>query len=386
LHFDCFSGISGDMTVAALVGAGADCDAVLTAIASLHLPVKVKFRSEKRGGMAATYFAVIAEPENKHRHFHHIEKILAAGQITGKQRDLALRIFRRLAEAEAKVHSTTIEKVHFHEVGAADSIVDIVATAVAFDSLKIDRVTSRSVPTGSGTVKCDHGIMPVPTPATAELLIGVPLAASCVEAELTTPTGAAILASLVQVWTDSPAMTIQKIGVGAGTKDFPEHANVLRVFVGDSVAVGGEADSVVVLETNLDSVPGEVVGFTVERLFRVGALDVYVIPMQMKKGRPGTMIGVIAPPDRVADLEAVLFRETGTLGIRRHTAQRTMLPREIASVSTAWGLVAVKRSRRTDGTETVSPEYEDCARIARENNIAIRTVMDAASDAAKKRN
>jgi uncharacterized protein (TIGR00299 family) protein len=385
LHFDCFSGISGDMTVAALVDAGANSDAVSAAIASLNLSVTIEFRREKRGGLAGTYFAVKAEPEQKHRHLHHIEKILVEGRLTDVQRKLALNIFKELAEAEANVHGTTVEKVHFHEVGAADSIVDIVGTAVAFDSLKIDHVSARSVPTGSGTVKCDHGMMPIPAPATAELLIGAPLAASHVEAELTTPTGAAILATLVQEWTDTPAMRIQKIGIGVGTKDFKNHANVLRVFLGESADASGNADAVVVLETNLDDVSGEVIGYTIERLFHAGALDAYAISIQMKKGRPGMLIGVIAPVEKAADLEDVLFRETGTLGIRRHVTQRTTLPREIVSVNTPWGPVAAKRVLRTDGTEVVSPEYEDCAGIARANGIAIREVMDAVSDASKKR-
>lgn len=385
MHFDCFSGISGDMTVAALVDAGADRGAVLDAIASLNLPVKAEFRSEKRCGIAATYFAVKAEPEIKHRHLHHIEALINAGRLTDRQRGLAIKVFRRLAEAEANVHATTVEKVHFHEVGAADSIVDIVGAAVAFDSLGVAHVSARSVPTGSGTVHCDHGMMPIPAPATAQLLVGVPLASTNIHAELTTPTGAAILTTLVSNWTDTPAMTIDTIGNGAGTREFSQQANVLRVFVGHLSDGPTQTDTVVVLETNLDDVTGEVVGYTIERLFHAGALDAYVIPMQMKKGRPGMLIGVISPHDRVADLESVLFRETNTLGIRRHLAQRTILERGSASVNTEWGPIAVKQARRTDGTEFLSPEYEDCARIARENNVAISTVMDAAKGAAQKR-
>ncbi len=375
LHFDCFSGISGDMTVAALVDAGADRAAVLAAIASLNLPVTVEFRTEKRNGIAGTYFSVVAEKENKHRHLHHIEKILAAGQLTDAQRDLALRIFRRLAEAEAKVHGTTIEKVHFHEVGAADSIVDIVATAVAFDSLMVEHVTARSVPPGRGSVQCDHGLMPIPAPATAELLVGVPLAASRVEAELTTPTGAAILTTLVNTWTDDPTMTIDKIGVGAGTKDFPGHPNVLRVFLGKTGRPGNN-DLVWVLETNLDDVTGEVIGFCTERLFHAGALDAYTIPMQMKKGRPGILFGVIAPADKVAALEDVLFRETGTLGIRKHSATRTLVSREIVTVKTPWGPIRAKKQWRHGEDIALSPEYEDCALIARTHGLTLSSVYD----------
>lgn len=384
LHFDCFSGISGDMTVAALVDAGADRDAVLAAVGSLGLPVEVQFQPAKRAGIAGTYFAVRAEPEHKHRHLHHIEAIVNGATLTDEQRGLALRIFGRLADAEAAVHGIPVAKVHFHEVGAADSIVDIVAAAVAFTTLGVASVTSRSVPTGTGTVNCDHGVMPVPAPATAQMLRGAPLAPSNIEAELTTPTGAAILTTLVQSWTDAPTMTIDTIGVGAGTKEIPRHANVLRVFVGNTTSPD-ETDTVWVLETNLDDVPGEVIGYCTERLFAAGALDAYTIPIQMKKGRPGVLLGAIAPPDRVAELEAVIFRETGTLGIRKHEARRAKQQREAVTVETAWGPVRAKRTWRTGGTESLSPEYEDCAAIARQHNLPIRAVMDAAQDAPTKR-
>jgi uncharacterized protein (TIGR00299 family) protein len=375
LHFDCFSGISGDMTVAALVDAGADREAVLGAVGSLDLPVHVEFQAVRRGGMAATYFKVEVGHEHAHRHLHHIEKILSAGKLSAPQLELALRVFRRLGEAEAKVHGIPIEKVHFHEVGAADSIVDIAGAAVALDSLGTSRVTARSVVTGSGTVQCDHGLMPVPAPATAELLRGVPLESSPIKAELTTPTGAAILATVVQEWTDSPSMTIGRIGCGAGTKEFKEQPNVLRVFVGESAGANAEtADRVWVVETNLDDVSPEVVGYCQERLFAAGALDAYVIPMLMKKGRPGMMLGVIAPLEKLAAVEAVLFRETGTLGVRRHAAERSKLTREAVTMESPWGPLRAKRSSR-DGHQCVTPEYDDCARIAREHGVSLREVF-----------
>jgi hypothetical protein len=368
------------MAVAALVDAGADRAAVLAAIDSLGLPVQVQFLAERRGGMAATYFKVEAEPETKHRHLHHVEKILAAGKLSPVQLDLAQRIFRRLGEAEAKVHGIALEKVHFHEVGAADSIVDIAAAAVALDSLGIERVTARSVPPGSGTVRCEHGLMPVPAPATAELLTGVPLAASPVVAELTTPTGAAILTTVVHEWTDSPAMILRKIGVGCGTKDFKEQPNVLRVLLGEAAGGGGETDTVWVLESNLDDVSPEVIGYTQERLFQAGALDAYVIPLQMKKGRPGFLLGVIAPAAKVPALEAMLFRETGTLGVRRHSVQRTKQCREEITVPTPWGPIRAKKSWRTGCEADLSPEYEDCARIARTHEIPLAKVYEAIRD------
>src|SRR5438874_1684560 len=232
VHFDCFSGISGDMTLGALIDAGVDAEAVRAAIASLGLPIALKVEKVRKGGFAATQVTIEAPHEHKHRHLHHVEEILGRGRLTERQRELALRIFRRLAEAEAAVHGMPIEKVHFHEVGALDSIADIAGVAVGLDLLGAGRVTSRSVPTGSGTVQCAHGMMPVPAPGTAELLKGAPLAPSPIQAELTTPTGAAILATVVQQWVEQPVMTVERIGHGAGQRDLSEQPNILRLFVG----------------------------------------------------------------------------------------------------------------------------------------------------------
>jgi uncharacterized protein (TIGR00299 family) protein len=292
--------------------------------------------------------------------------------MTPAARELALRIFRRLGEAEAEAHGVPLERVHFHEVGALDSIADIAGAAIALDLLAPQHVSCRSVPTGQGTVKCDHGVMPLPTPATAALLRGVPLAPSTIRTELTTPTGAAILATVVQEWTDSPALTIDRIGHGAGLKDFLEQPNLLRVFVGQR-ADTSPTDRVWVLETNLDDVPGEVVGFCFERLLAAGALDVYTIPVQMKKQRPGVLLGVIAPAGLVPTIEDILFRETGTFGVRRYAVERTKLNREAVTVPTPWGDVKAKRGWR-DGVEVLTPEHDDCARVARLAGVALREV------------
>jgi uncharacterized protein (TIGR00299 family) protein len=251
----------------------------------------------------------------------------------------------------------------------------------------VERFTSRPVPTGHGTVKCAHGLMPVPTPATAELLKGAPLAPSPVKAELTTPTGAAILATVVAEYVDTPEMTVKVVGHGAGTKDFIEQPNLLRLFVGEArrrPSPGLESDTVWVLETNLDDVPSEVVGYCVDALFAAGALDVYSVPIQMKKNRPGALLSVIASEDTVPVLEAILFRETGTFGVRRHRADRHKLRRESVRVETPWGQIAAKRGWRTDGFEVVTPEYEDCARVAREHGLPLRVVYDAVRAAASR--
>jgi pyridinium-3,5-bisthiocarboxylic acid mononucleotide nickel chelatase len=379
LHFDCFSGISGDMTLAALFDAGVDPKPVLAALDSLGLPITVEIEKVKRNGIAATYVNVVAPDQEDYRFLPDVEAILAKGAMSARQSELALKIFRKLAEAEAAVHGMPVEKVHFHEVGALDSIADIVGVAVAFDQLGVERVTSRSVPPGSGTVKCAHGLMPVPAPATAMLLRGMPLATAPVTGELVTPTGAAILATVVTEFTNQPEMTIERIGCGAGKRNPIEQPNILRVFIGESVTDGGagESDTVVVLETNLDDVSPEVVGYSFERLFAAGALDVFTTPIQMKKNRPGVMLTVLAESRDVATMETILFRETGTFGIRRYSATRSKLNREQVTVATPWGPVRAKKGWRGEFA-IVTPEYEDCARVAREHGVPLRDVYAAA--------
>jgi uncharacterized protein (TIGR00299 family) protein len=379
LHFDCFSGISGDMTLGALIDAGADADAVRAALDSLGLGVRLSVERVRKGGFAATQVIVEAPEEHAHRHLPEVEEILGRGRLTPRQRDTALRIFRRLAEAEAAAHGLPIDRVHFHEVGALDSIADIAGAAVALDLIGAERITSRSVPTGTGTVKCAHGIMPVPAPGTAELLKGVPLAPCTIKGELTTPTGAAILATVVQEWVEAPAMTVERIGHGAGQRDLLEQPNLLRVFVGTAAAPVNpdEHDVVWMLETNLDDVPAEVVGYCAEQLFAAGALDVFSTPVQMKKGRPGVLLSVLAPAAAVGRLETVLFAETETFGVRRYAVERSKLRREAVTVATPWGPVQGKRGWRAGGPEVFTPEYESCARVAREHGVPLREVYAA---------
>jgi uncharacterized protein (TIGR00299 family) protein len=381
VHFDCFSGISGDMTLGALLDAGAEHGlepAVRAALESLNLPIRLHVEKVRKGGFAATQVRIDAPEETSHRYLPDVEEILRRGNLTESERDLALRIFRKLAEAEAAAHGMPLDRVHFHEVGALDSIADIAGVAVALDLLGVRRFTARSVPTGIGTVKCAHGVMPIPAPGTAALLKGVPLAPSTIKAELTTPTGAAILATVVQEWIEAPVMTVETIGHGAGQRDFLEQPNLLRVFVGEGGDVNpDEYDRVWVLETNLDDVPAEVIGYTFEQLFAAGALDVFTTPIQMKKNRPGVMLSVIAPIGALPVLEAVLFRETETFGVRRYAVERHKLRREAVTVSTPWGPVQGKRGWRDSGPSVFTPEYEDCARIAREQGVALREVYAA---------
>jgi uncharacterized protein (TIGR00299 family) protein len=374
------------MTLAALIDAGVDAAAVRAGIDSLGVPIRFEAAKVRKGGFAATQVYIDAPEEDVHRHLPDVEEILGRGKLTERQRDLALRIFRRLAEAEAAAHGMPLDRVHFHEVGALDSIADIAGAAIALDLLGAERITSRSVPTGVGTVKCAHGLMPIPAPGTAALLQGVPLAECSIKGELTTPTGAAILTTVVQEFVEQPAMTIERIGHGAGQRDLLEQPNLLRVFVGTAAVAANleERDQVWMLETNLDAVPAEVVGYCFELLFAAGALDVWLTAIQMKKNRPGVVLSLLAPAEALEAVETVLFRETGTLGIRRQRIDRTKLRREVVTIPTPWGPMKAKRGWRS-GLDFISPEYEECARIAREHHVPLRDVYAAVRAAANQR-
>lgn len=382
-YLDLNSGISGDMMLGALVDAGADLAAIQAGIDSLGLPsCRLVAQEVKRRGYRARKVDVEYEPEQKHRHLHHITDMIDRSSLTPRQRELASRIFQRLAEAEAKVHGTTIRKVHFHEVGAVDSIADIVGTALGIDLLGIERLVSSPVPTGSGQIQIEHGLVGIPAPATAELLRGIPIAPSTVQAELTTPTGAAILAALVDEFGPPPAMKIEQLGYGAGTKDFPTQANLVRLLVGVSTQpLSVASDQVWLLETNLDDVSGELIGHCLTRLWEAGALDVYTTAIQMKKGRPGTQISVLASPEHVSRLEELLFFETQTLGIRRTLVARHKMPRQPLQVSTAWGPVDGKLVTLPSGQASFTPEYESCRAIALQHGVALRDVYAAALQA-----
>jgi uncharacterized protein (TIGR00299 family) protein len=382
-HFDCFSGISGDMTLGALIDAGVDAEAILQGVGSLGLNVHLEIEKVRKGGFAATSVRVEAPEEDSHRFLPEVEQILGRGDLSEQQRELALRIFRRLAEAEAAAHGLPLERIHFHEVGALDSIADIAGAAIGLDLLGVDRFTSRSVPTGSGMVQCAHGLMPIPAPGTAALLKGVPLAASSIKAELTTPTGAAILTTVVQEWIDQPVMTVERIGHGAGRREFIEQPNLLRLFVGARSAAG-ESDQVFVLETNLDDVPAEVIGYCYDRLLAAGALDVFTTPIFMKKNRPAVLLSVLAPEANLSALEAILFQETMTFGVRRYPVSRHKLQRKPCTVDTPWGPVQGKLGWLAGQPPVFTPEYEDCARVARQYGVPLREVYRGVQQAAHK--
>jgi uncharacterized protein (TIGR00299 family) protein len=365
------------MTLGALVDAGVDGKAIQSALASLGLPGEVSFETVRKGGFRATHARVVTPHEHAHRHWHHIEAIIDKGALTAGQKDLAKRIFMKLGEAEAAVHGVDISKIHFHEVGALDSIIDIIGSAVGLDLLGVDRFEASAVPPGRGWIKAAHGRMALPAPATAELLKGVPLAESQVEMEMTTPTGAAILTTMCDRFGPLPSLVIDTIGLGAGTRDVPEQANILRLFVG-RVELPYASDRVWVLETNLDDLPGEVVGYTTTKLLEAGALDAYVTPILMKKNRPGVMISVLCDEGQIPSMEEILFRETSTLGVRRYPVSRHKLKRKALDVETRFGTMKGKLGWIEGRPPAFSPEYEECARLAASQGVAIREVYDAA--------
>ncbi|MFV2066785.1 MAG: nickel pincer cofactor biosynthesis protein LarC, partial [Pirellulales bacterium] len=324
-YLDCASGISGDMMLGALIDAGVPLETLQAGIDSLGMPsCRLVVAEVKKNAFRALQVTVQHAPEHAHRHLHHIAQLIDGSTIEPRARKLAHAIFRRLAEAEARVHGTDVEKVHFHEVGAVDSIADIVGTAIGWCALGIERAFASPVPPGRGFIQIAHGRCAIPAPATAELLKGIPFAESSVEGELTTPTGAAILATLVDAFGPPPAITVRQIGYGAGQRDYADHANLLRLLVGEETPrMAG--DSVWVVETNLDDSTGEQIGYCCDRLWAAGALDVATSPIQMKKARPGVRLTALCRQADVGEIERILLCETTTLGVRRYQVERTIL-------------------------------------------------------------
>lgn len=386
-YFDCFSGAAGDMIVASLLDAGDCFDDLQKRLAGLNVPgYQVKTEKVRKQGFAASRFDVIVDPDTPkpHRHLKHVEQIINDSQLPASVKDRSVRVFRRLAEAEAKAHGTTIEKVHFHEVGAIDAIVDVIGAVICLDLLGVDEVRCSPLVVGSGTVKCEHGLMPVPAPGTANLIEGFPLASSDEPGELLTPTGAAILTTLSTQFGPLPAMTVQATGCGAGTREGKTRPNLLRVLIGQTEAVG-QTDEVVVLDANLDDTTGQVVAQAVEQLLGAGALDAFCTPITMKKGRPAMMITVLAEPASADKLERILFEETPTFGVRRHVARRRKLQRDWQPVETPFGVIRIKTGKLDDKLVSATPEYEDCRQAAQAACVPVREVITAALTAWQKR-
>jgi uncharacterized protein (TIGR00299 family) protein len=376
-YLDAFSGISGDMTVGALIDAGAPSAAVIDALESLSTGARFAVEKTKRGGLAASKFKVhLSTDPQKHRHLSHILALIDRSAISPRAKQNASAVFQRLGEAEAAVHDVSIEKVHFHEVGAADSIADIVGACVALDLLSVDEVCSSAINVGSGTVMTEHGVLPIPAPATANLLAGKPIYARGPAMELTTPTGAAIAATLSTAFGAMPSMRISSIGHGAGDRDFKESPNVLRVLIGERTGAP-ESTVVSVIEANIDDSSPQVLGYALERLMEAGALDASLSPLQMKKNRPGSLLRVIAKPQDQELLAQLIFAETSTLGLRIYAAERRIEERRIVEVETQYGKIRVKVS----GHGHFAPEYEDCRAIAARTGTPLPEVLAAAQAA-----
>ena len=387
-YFDCFSGVSGDMTLGALLACGADETELRERLGALNVPgYELHIRRVTRQGITATDVDVhLIEAEQGHgRHLSDIAAILDSSALPPGVRQKALAVFTRLADAEAKIHGTTREQIHFHEVGAVDAIVDIVGSCLLLDMLGVERVVTSSIPCGHGTIKCQHGIMPVPAPATMELLQGFPVHSVDIKGELVTPTGAALLTTLSDPTTAGkmPAMRVLTSGFGAGKKQFkPDMPNLLRVILGETeeAAIGEDKtpQTVAVLETNLDDQNPEGFDLLMERAFAAGALDVFFTPIQMKKNRPATLLTVLCPPDKADALAALLFRETGTFGIRAREQRRYTLDRSWRTVTTEFGDIRLKAGTWLGEEVTVAPEYEDCKRAALAHDVPLRRVYEAA--------
>ncbi|MGA7319555.1 MAG: nickel pincer cofactor biosynthesis protein LarC [Candidatus Sulfotelmatobacter sp.] len=441
-YLECFSGMSGDMFLGALVDAGVAPRLLEETVTALGIGARLEVSRVVRSGISATKVDVYVDGEkdlpreqywerqttahNEHRHGNHehdhdegkhshqdaesrasrplphehsvshehphshahgrglteIREIISAAAISETARKTALAIFEALGRAEAKIHNTSVESVHFHEVGSVDAMVDIVCAAVGAEALRVDEIVCSPLNVGGGTVKCAHGTIPVPAPATVELLGDAPVYSSGVLAELVTPTGAAIVKTLASRFAAFPAMKIEKSGYGAGSRDFPGHPNVVRLTVGETaskaVAARTSSETITVLEANLDDLNPQVFGYVMDRLFEEGALDAFGMPVQMKKNRPGMLLTVLCKPEDAGKLTQLIFAETTTLGVRRRDEMRETLARRWEKVHTPWGEVRIKIASMNGTVTNYAPEYEDCRRIAAEHRVPLKRVMGEA--------
>jgi len=378
-YFDCLAGAAGDMVLGALVSAGVPLEGLRERLSSLNLEQEFELRAEsvRKAGLTATRVAVAltaaesaAPPPD--RHLEEIEALVRKSTLSTQIQNAALGMFRRLAEVESGIHGEPVEKVHLHELGGVDTIVDIVGALVGLEALGVERAFASPLPLGRGFTKSAHGPIPLPAPATLALLKGIPVRGSDIEEELVTPTGALILTSVCQRFGPIPAMTLVGVGYGAGGRDLPI-PNVLRLLVGET---GDGNESLVLLETNVDDDTAEINGYAMERLLAAGALDVFFTPIQMKKNRPATMISVLSRLGDVEPLEAVLFQETTTLGVRRLPVERRCLERDTEIVQTHYGPLRVTVARLPDGTIKRAPEYEDCKKAAAAHGVPLRTIYE----------
>jgi uncharacterized protein (TIGR00299 family) protein len=379
LYFDCFAGASGDMILGAAVGAGVDANALREQLSLLNIEgFSLDFETVDKSGLSATFARVHTVHEHKHRHLSDIEKIVADSQLTTGVKKRAIAVFTRLADAEAHVHNEPIERVHFHEVGALDAIVDVVGAAICFELLNIERFVCSPLHVGSGTVEMSHGRFPVPPPAVAELLKGVPYYSTDIKGELVTPTGAAIITTLCGEYGPMPLMKAQQTGYGAGARDYEKFPNALRVIVGETAPTRNPEKQLLMIETNIDDASPQIIGHVMDRAFALGARDCYFTPVQMKKNRPGVLLSVLCDRDLKEAVMEMLFNETTTLGLRSYEVARRALERRMVTVQTAYGPIDVKVGNLNGRVVNAMPEFEQCREAASRAGVALKEVEDAA--------
>jgi len=379
LYFDCFAGASGNMILGCLLGLGIDRSAFEVEIAKLGLPgVKLNVSTVDRSGISAVHVEVIAPERHDHRHFSDIQRIISDADLSTPVKERAVAVFTRLADAEARVHGISVDRVHFHEVGAVDAIVDIVGACIGFEMLGIERFACSAINVGSGIVEMEHGKFPVPPPAIAELLANAKIYWNEISGELTTPTGAAIISTVCNAYGPLPNLIVERTAYGAGSRAYEKFPNVLRLILGETGAAEARREDLCLIETNLDDISPQVLGYVMERAFEIGALDCWFTPIQMKKNRPGTMISVLCHAHRRTELSALLYRETTTLGLRVRQLERECLAREIVTVTTRFGDVDVKVAYLDGEVTNAMPEFEQVRRLARENNVPLITVQNEA--------
>lgn len=381
LYLDLIAGASGDMFLGSLIDAGASAHTLSEQLAGLHLDeFELKTQKVSKNGFQATKVDVRVGKQPPERHLPEIIEIINQSSLPASIQEGAEAIFLRIGKVEAGIHDKNLEQIHLHELGGTDTIVDVTGTLLALDMLEISRVYASPIPVGSGFIEGAHGQIPLPAPATLGLLQGLPIYGSDIQAELVTPTGAALLAGLVDEFGPPPPMTLDSVGYGAGTRDLPI-PNLLRALIGTSSTEDEKSQKVVMLETNLDDLIPEIYSYVMERLFQAGALDVCLVPIQMKKNRPGVQIQVLADPARSGVLKEILFRETTTLGIRERLVDRYALARETHRVTTPFGEVSLKITQTPGGEVKISPEYEDCRKLALEKDVPLRDIYQAAISA-----
>lgn len=384
-YFDCFSGVSGDMILGALTDAGLDLRELESELGKLKISgYKIKAEKTARKRISGTKFSVdIINKQNVRRRLQDIVEIIDQSDLDDDIKDLSKKTFKKLATVEAKIHGESIEEIHFHEIGGLDSIIDVIGSLIGIKKLGIEAIYSSKIHVGTGFIESRHGVLPVPAPATLALLKGIPIYSKGIEAELTTPTGAAILTTTSRSFGNMPKMKIEKIGYGAGSREL-EIPNLLRVYVGETEDGEYEEDSVILIETNIDDMNPEFFDYVSEILFGQGALDVFMTPIFMKKNRPAIMLSVLTIPDKLDETLSTIFTETTTLGVRIHRLERKCLAREIISVKTRFGEIKVKISKIEEKIKNIAPEYEDCKEVAVKQGIPLKNVFDEAKRAAQK--